>query len=141
MTKQEIQDLLSIISLCADRLGPNQVKELYRIAIFLGFAPKCPGYGLPISNIGDFSWDHIWPKNKGGSNDLHNLQPMHKTCNTLKSDIVVDWQEICLLHNAKSDENLKDKKQKKHKKKKNKEIFDSVINIKTHLHKNNQKHR
>ena len=66
---------------------------------------------------------------------------MHKTCNTLKSDIVGNWQEICLLHNAKSDENLKDKKQKKHKKKKNKEIFDSVTKIKTHLHKNNQKHR
>ena len=64
MTKQEIQDLLSIISLCADRLGPNQVKELYRIAIFLGFAPKCPGCDMPISNIGDFSWDHIWPKTR-----------------------------------------------------------------------------
>lgn len=139
MTKQEIQDLLSIISLCADRLGPNQVKELYRIAIFLGFAPKCPGCGLPISNIGDFSWDHILPKSKGGSSDLNNLQAMHKICNTLKSNIVVNWQEVCLLHGGKANENTKDKKQKKHKKNKNKEVFDSMTKIKTYMNKKNQK--
>lgn len=142
MTKQEILDLLSIIALCADRLGPNQVKELYRIATFLGFAPVCPGCGLPISNIGDFSWDHIWPRSKGGSDDLHNLQPMHKVCNSFKSDVVINWQEICALHSSVVIEKSKDKKKKKTKKNKKKNALQNTAKkVNSHFNKNNQKHR
>lgn len=137
MTKQEIQDLLSIISLCSDRLGPKQVKELYRIAIFLGFAPTCPGCGLPITNIGDFSWDHIWPQSKGGCSELHNLQPMHKECNTVKASITTNWQEICKMH-CEVEAN-KTKKVKKNKRKK--ELFDNTIKIKNRLNQSQQKRR
>lgn len=141
MTKDEILDLLILIELSADKLGPNQVKELYRIAVFLGYPPICPGCGLPISNIGDFSWDHIHPRSKGGSNNLRNLQPMHRTCNTLKADIIENWQELCALHSETNVEKTKNKKQKKKKSKKNQELYDSMVKINTYLNKKNQKRK
>mgnify|MGYP001850859460 CR=1 FL=1 len=34
--------------------------------------------------------DHIIPQNKGGTNDLWNLQPMCKHCNRSKSDDTIE---------------------------------------------------
>lgn len=133
MTKQEIIDLLSVIGHCSDRLGPNQIKELYRIAIFLGFAPICPGCKRPIDNIGDFSWDHILPQSKGGTSVLENLQPMHKECNSVKSNIMVNWQDVC----AKYAENGKRKKNKINKNSREKEVSDSVKKINMYLKNEN----
>lgn len=36
---------------------------------------------------GDFSIDHVQPLSRGGSNKIENLQPVHKKCNKLKSDL------------------------------------------------------
>lgn len=142
MTKQEIQDLLILIELSADRLGPNQVKELYRIAMFLGYPPVCPGCGMPIATIGEFSWDHIYPRSKGGSSYLSNLQPMHKTCNTLKSDMIDDWHEVCALHYENLGAVQKNKKNKKHKKnKKNQEMCNSMKKINSYLNDNHHNHK
>ena len=137
MTKQEIVDLLSIIIKCSDKLGPNQVKELYRIAIFCGFSPICPGCKKPIDNIGDFSWDHIFPRSKGGKNVLENMQPMHKECNSVKSNIITNWQDVC----AKHAENGKHKKKKNSKKGKEKEIEDSMKKINSYLNDNHHNHK
>ena len=63
--------------------------------------PRCFACNQPILNIKDFSWDHLYPHSKGGSNDLQNLVPMHKECNQAKADNVVeivisDDYSICL---------------------------------------------
>ena len=38
----------------------------------------------------NFSWDHVEPKSKGGSNDKKNLVPCCKTCNVQKGDLPVE---------------------------------------------------
>lgn len=38
----------------------------------------------------DIHIDHIVPKSRGGTHELHNLQVVCKTCNSLKSDMTMD---------------------------------------------------
>ena len=38
----------------------------------------------------DFSVDHIVPVSKGGTNDLVNLVPVHRSCNQMKGDMLSD---------------------------------------------------
>lgn len=41
------------------------------------------------------SIDHIQPRSKGGTNDIHNLAPMCRRCNSLKSDTSI---LLALMH-------------------------------------------
>lgn len=50
----------------------------------------CSLCGQPLSPYEEhLHIDHIHPRSKGGTNDLHNLQVVHKTCNLRKSDKII----------------------------------------------------
>jgi hypothetical protein len=80
----------------------RQMKQIYTIMGDYGRFPVCKICGCPI-NINteiagnsatnhasqEFSWDHIYPKSLGGSDDLINLQTTHKLCNNRKADKVL----------------------------------------------------
>ena len=77
----------------------KQMKKIYTIMGDYGRFPTCKICGRPI-NINsqivcdtiiqhtpeEFSWDHIYPKSFGGSDELINLQATHKLCNNRKAD-------------------------------------------------------
>lgn len=84
MRTEDVQKILHTLMLCADKLDRSQVKQLFRILISVGRFPVCVACHQPITDIRDFSWDHIWPASKGGSNELVNMQPMHCACNVAK---------------------------------------------------------
>ena len=88
MTEQEVQAVITALSSCATTLTRTEMKQIYRMLIARGIFPKCVACGSDIMTEEDFSWDHIYPKSKGGKNDVANLQPMHKICNELKGNIV-----------------------------------------------------
>ena len=77
----------------------KQMKQIYTIMGDYGHFPTCKLCGKPIiidTEIArnsttnnakqEFSWDHIYPKSLGGSDELINLQPTHKLCNNRKAD-------------------------------------------------------
>lgn len=77
----------------------KQMKKIYTIMGDYGRFPVCKICGRPIninSQIAcdtitqhtpeEFSWDHIYPKSLGGSDELINLQTTHKLCNNRKAD-------------------------------------------------------
>lgn len=84
MTKKQVEGVLKALVKCADTIDKGQLKQIYRILIANGKYPVCPACRQPITNIDDFTWDHILPHCMGGSNDLYNLQPMHSVCNMAK---------------------------------------------------------
>ena len=65
-----------------------KLRTLYRIAIANFVYPQCPYCKEPIMRQGDLSIDHIIPKAHGGTDDISNLQPMHRGCNCDKGDTI-----------------------------------------------------
>ena len=61
-----------------------KVRILYRLAIDNRVYPECPYCKQPIKTQDEFTIDHIIPRSKGGTDDIENLQPMQKECNSLK---------------------------------------------------------
>lgn len=59
-------------------------RKLYRIALANHVYPECPYCHKPIVTQEDLTIDHIIPRSKGGKDDVENLQPMHKACNSEK---------------------------------------------------------
>lgn len=74
----------------APNLNCKQLKLLFRLLIVAGQKPICPACNKPITNIMDFSIDHIFPRARGGGNSVENLQPMHKSCNVIKGAKICD---------------------------------------------------
>ena len=59
-----------------------------RAAIFKKYGKQC----LSCGSKENISLDHIMPVTKGGLNDLDNLQPLCKSCNSRKATKVIDYR-------------------------------------------------
>ncbi|MBR3510902.1 MAG: HNH endonuclease [Alphaproteobacteria bacterium] len=91
--KQLLSDLINSKNI-NKVLTRHQVKRIYTILGDYHIYPVCRLCGKPIkidtftqrysqqSNQMTFSWDHKYPKSKGGTWALTNMQPTHKICNT-----------------------------------------------------------
>ena len=130
MDKRNIKSLITFISkTCRTTLTPKQAEQLremqllkdydirnfrkvYRIAIDNCVYPECPYCKQIIRTQEEFTVDHIMPRAKGGSDDIENLQPMHKTCNSDKG---------CMLPETTTRDDVPVKKCRHHKKHKRKE--------------------
>ncbi len=99
MTTKEINNLLASLESGSGQLNKKHLKKIYALLIASGQYPKCPWCDKYIYDINDFTWDHIVPKSEGGSDDLSNLQPMHKACNNeMKENLIykADYKyDIC----------------------------------------------
>jgi 5-methylcytosine-specific restriction endonuclease McrA len=47
--------------------------------------PKCSHCGERLNNLQDIEWDHIIPLALGGSQELHNWEPVHVNCHKQKT--------------------------------------------------------
>lgn len=93
MKSGDITAILNSLARQEKVLTPKQLKKVYALLIASGHYPICPWCKEYIYNINDFTWDHIVPRSKGGSNDLSNLQPMHKECNNAKKENLLYEEE------------------------------------------------
>ena len=73
MRPEDIRRVLIALEGCAHSLNRDQVKQLYQILIACGQYPVCPVCNQPITSIEDFTWDHIVPESRGGSDDISNI--------------------------------------------------------------------
>ena len=90
MNSSELLRLLESLERNPNELTRQHLKKIYALLIACGHYPICPWCEKPITNIDDFSWDHIVPKSAGGGDSINNLQPMHKHCNNAsKNDNIV----------------------------------------------------
>jgi len=55
-----------------------------RTKVFFKFKGRCAYCGEYIA-LQDFNVDHLIPKQKGGSNDIDNLMPSCRSCNSWKA--------------------------------------------------------
>ena len=62
----------------------DEYRELFRIAIDNFIYPECPYCKKSITTQEDLTIDHIIPRSLGGKDNIENLQPMHKKCNSDK---------------------------------------------------------
>ena len=65
-----------------------KLRILYRIAIDNFVYPECPSCHKAIKTQEYLTIDHIIPKANGGTDDIQNLQPMCKTCNSDKGCVM-----------------------------------------------------
>ncbi|MBQ0013353.1 MAG: HNH endonuclease [Proteobacteria bacterium] len=78
-----------------DKFSLRDIKTVYRIAIDNAIDPVCPCCHQPIISTDDLTIDHIYPKSKGGSDDITNLQPMHRICNETKGATIPTEDALC----------------------------------------------
>ena len=60
---------------------------------------RCAICGKKIKTLDDLTVDHIVPLGRGGKNVIDNCQLAHKTCNSMKNDILPDKYEWMLRYN------------------------------------------
>lgn len=90
VARDDIHRIMTLLMAHAAKLDKTNIKKLYKIAIRYDLGPKCFACNQPMLHIREFSWDHLYPHSKGGSDDLQNLVPMHKSCNQDKGDNVIE---------------------------------------------------
>ncbi len=97
MTPDDIRNVLSALLLVTDEITPREIKSILRILAAHKIYVMCPECNKPISDMEEFSWDHIWPKARGGNDNISNLLPMHKHCNEDKGKrIIINY--LCASH-------------------------------------------
>ena len=92
LTTKQIEQLHDIKRLAVCNI--YKLRILYRIAIDNFVYPECPYCKKSITQQDELTIDHIVPKAKGGTDDIENLQPMHKLCNSEKG-CDMPQQAIC----------------------------------------------
>lgn len=68
----------------------NRNRDTLAILVFQRDGYNCAWCDAELDNE-NWSVDHIIPISKGGTNELHNLQPMCRPCNSMKGDRVDAW--------------------------------------------------
>ena len=94
------------------RRSVGGLRMLYRIAITNYLYPECPWCKRPITGQQDLTIDHIIPKAFGGTDNIDNLQPMHKECNSLKGCSMPEITECTEIPVKKHRKKRNGKKQK-----------------------------
>ena len=86
----------------------HQMKQIYQIMGDYGYYPTCKLCGQPVKIDTktsrnslryaplEFSWDHIYPKSLGGSNDLVNMQVAHKACNNTRGNTLLESEHYVI---------------------------------------------
>ena len=72
------------LKLALHKLGQTLTTD--QILKWMESSKVCPYCKKPIDPL-DYSIDHKTPKNRGGPNDLSNLQLIDKKCNMVKGDL------------------------------------------------------
>ena len=72
------------LKLALHKLGQTLTTD--QILEWMESSKVCPYCHKPIDPL-DYSIDHKTPKNRGGPNDLSNLQLIDKKCNMVKGDL------------------------------------------------------
>jgi 5-methylcytosine-specific restriction endonuclease McrA len=63
--------------------------KINRQAVLEKYDNHCAYCGNVIT-VDKMEVDHIWPKNRGGTDDIENLNPACHTCNWYKSTLTLD---------------------------------------------------
>lgn len=66
----------------------GSVKKKKKVIVYENSRGLCGICGKPVS-LNEMTIDHIFPKSKGGTNSLDNLQASHKECNSKKGSRII----------------------------------------------------
>jgi len=85
---------------CASRI-PTKGKRTNRMQNAGTFPQKewqslCRVHGqrcVKCGSVGRLTVDHVLPLSQGGTNDIHNLQPLCRSCNSLKGIQHIDYRQ------------------------------------------------
>ena len=91
LTPRQAEQLREILRL--HEYNIYKLRIIYRIAIDNLVYPECPHCRKAIKTQDELTIDHIVPRSKGGTDNVENLQPMHKKCNSDKGSVMPEVTE------------------------------------------------